>query len=237
VNTRKTVVSSLALVPLAVAACGSSGAPDAPVGPPTTVAAPAGAAANTAPAGAGADAAPAGAGSEAAPAGAGADAAPAGAGSEAAPAGAAKAAPAGAAKTVASPPATTTVASAGTPAAGRPVVGRPAPVAAGPKVSSGGPAVQQDLLAVTAVDGTKPAYEQQYLIASAGEVTIRFTNNSPLRDNVTILDSTGRVLGATPTFSGGTQTLRVRLGPGSYTFYSSVPGQAAAGMKGKLTVT
>ena len=44
------------------------------------------------------------------------------------------------------------------------------------------------------------------------------------------------MLGATATFQGGTRTLTLTLPPGTYTFYCSVPGHEAAGMKGTLTV-
>ncbi len=54
--------------------------------------------------------------------------------------------------------------------------------------------------------------------------------------NVTIANAGGKVLGATPTFTGGTKTLSLNLPPGTYTFYCSVPGHEAAGMKGTLTV-
>jgi uncharacterized cupredoxin-like copper-binding protein len=56
--------------------------------------------------------------------------------------------------------------------------------------------------------------------------------------NMTIQQGTsGPVLGATPTFQGGTKTLTLDLKPGTYTFYCSVPGHRAAGMQGTLTVS
>jgi uncharacterized cupredoxin-like copper-binding protein len=73
------------------------------------------------------------------------------------------------------------------------------------------------------------------LSAKAGTVTISFTNSSPLPHNMTIAQGT-KVLGATPTFQGGTKTLALKLAPGTYVFYCSVPGHRAAGMEGKLTV-
>lgn len=76
------------------------------------------------------------------------------------------------------------------------------------------------------------------LTAKAGKVTISFTNMSPLMHNMTIQQGTnGPVVGATPTFQGGTKTLSLTLKPGTYTFYCSVPGHRAAGMQGTLTVT
>jgi uncharacterized cupredoxin-like copper-binding protein len=49
--------------------------------------------------------------------------------------------------------------------------------------------------------------------------------------------TSGPVVGATPTFQGGTKTLIVNLTPGTYTFFCSVPGHRAAGMQGMLSVS
>jgi uncharacterized cupredoxin-like copper-binding protein len=73
------------------------------------------------------------------------------------------------------------------------------------------------------------------LSAKAGAVTISFANASPLPHNMTIAQGT-KVLGATPTFQGATKTLTLKLAPGTYVFYCSVPGHRQAGMEGKLTV-
>ncbi len=73
------------------------------------------------------------------------------------------------------------------------------------------------------------------LSAKAGTVTIGFANASPLAHNMTIAQGTS-VVGATPTFQGATKTLTLKLAPGTYTFYCSVPGHRVAGMEGKLTV-
>ena len=78
-------------------------------------------------------------------------------------------------------------------------------------------------------------YTTKNLSAKAGTVTINFANMSPLPHNMTIAQGT-TVLGATPTFQGGTKTLTLKLAPGTYVFYCSVPGHRAAGMEGKLTV-
>jgi plastocyanin len=75
------------------------------------------------------------------------------------------------------------------------------------------------------------------LTAKAGTVTIAFTNSAPLVHNLTVQQGTsGSVVGATPTFQGGTKTLTLKLKPGTYTFFCSVPGHRAAGMQGTLTV-
>jgi plastocyanin len=74
------------------------------------------------------------------------------------------------------------------------------------------------------------------LTAKAGKVSIDFTNKSPLGHNLTVASASGAVVGATPTFQGGTKTLRLNLKPGTYKFYCSVPGHRMAGMEGTLTV-
>ena len=79
-------------------------------------------------------------------------------------------------------------------------------------------------------------YNTTTLSAKAGTVTITFTNDSPVEHNVTIAQGS-KVLGATPTFAGGSKTLTLNLQPGTYTFYCSVPGHRQAGMEGTLTVS
>jgi len=80
-------------------------------------------------------------------------------------------------------------------------------------------------------------FTKSSVTAKAGTVTISFTNSSPLAHNLTVQQGTsGPVLGATPTFMGGTKTLKLTLKAGTYTFYCSVPGHRAAGMQGTLTV-
>jgi plastocyanin len=79
-------------------------------------------------------------------------------------------------------------------------------------------------------------YDTASLAAKAGQVSIDFTNTAPLAHNVTIQSASGTVVGATPTFQGGSKTLSVNLKPGTYKFYCTVPGHRAAGMEGTLTV-
>lgn len=80
------------------------------------------------------------------------------------------------------------------------------------------------------------AYNTKSLSAKAGKVTIDFTNMAPLSHNVTVESSSGSVVGATPTFSGGSKTLSLSLKPGTYKFFCSVPGHRQAGMEGTLVV-
>ena len=93
----------------------------------------------------------------------------------------------------------------------------------------------------TLTDSADPSgalkFTKSTLTAKAGTVTIDFTNSSPLAHNFTVQQGTsGPVVGATPTFMGGTKTLTLKLKAGTYTFYCSVPGHRAAGMQGTLTV-
>ena len=61
-------------------------------------------------------------------------------------------------------------------------------------------------------------------------------NPSPIPHNVAIkgggVDVKGKVV-----ITGGTSTVSADLDPGTYTFYCSVPGHEAAGMRGTLTVS
>lgn len=80
-------------------------------------------------------------------------------------------------------------------------------------------------------------FTKSSLTAKAGTVTIEFTNSAPVVHNLTVQQGTnGPVVGATPTFQGGTKTLTLKLKPGTYTFFCSVPGHRAAGMQGTLVV-
>jgi len=90
-------------------------------------------------------------------------------------------------------------------------------------------------LAVEAQPGGQLAYNTQQLSAGSGQVTIVMTNMSPLEHNLTIAQGTN-VLGATPTFKGGSRTLTLKLKPGTYKFFCTVPGHRQAGMEGTLTV-
>ena len=74
------------------------------------------------------------------------------------------------------------------------------------------------------------------LSAKAGSDTFAFTNDAPLAHDFTIETPSGQKVAATPIFSGGTKSTTATLKPGTYTFLCTVPGHAAGGMKGTLTV-
>jgi len=122
------------------------------------------------------------------------------------------------------------VAPASAPAA--PGSSAPAP---GSSSSAGAPAAASQLALAASTSG-QLAYDAKQLSAKAGSVTITFTNGSPLEHDVTIAEG-AKVLGATPIFVGGSRKLSLRLKPGTYTFYCSVPGHRQAGMEGTLHVS
>jgi plastocyanin len=74
-------------------------------------------------------------------------------------------------------------------------------------------------------------FEQTDVSATAGSITIDFTNMSSLPHDVTIEGD-----GGTDEITGSTTSTTVDLDPGTYTFFCSVDGHRAAGMEGTLTV-
>lgn len=101
--------------------------------------------------------------------------------------------------------------------------------------AAGAPAQAQTKLAQAADPSGQLRFAKTSLTAKAGKVSIDFTNSSPLPHNLTIA-SGSKVLGATPTFNGGSKTLTLKLKAGTYKFYCSVPGHREAGMEGTLVV-
>ena len=77
-------------------------------------------------------------------------------------------------------------------------------------------------------------FEQTDVSATAGSITIDFTNMSSIPHDVTI-EGNG-ASGATDQITDSTTSTTVDLEPGTYTFFCSVDGHRAAGMEGTLTV-
>ena len=70
--------------------------------------------------------------------------------------------------------------------------------------------------------------------ASAGKVTISMLNKAPIQHDIGIK---GPVKGQGPVVgTGATSKFTATLKPGTYTFFCSVPGHEAGGMKGTLVV-
>jgi plastocyanin len=70
----------------------------------------------------------------------------------------------------------------------------------------------------------------------AGDDTIALDNPSSTPHNVAIEDSAGKKLAETKTISEGETTTKVKLEPGTYTFFCSIPGHRGGGMEGTLTI-
>jgi plastocyanin len=78
-------------------------------------------------------------------------------------------------------------------------------------------------------------FEASSASATAGSVTLRMQNMSSVMHDIAITG--GGVNEVGPVVSnGGVSTVMAHLKAGTYTFYCSVDGHAAAGMKGTLTV-
>jgi plastocyanin len=105
-----------------------------------------------------------------------------------------------------------------------------------PSTSSSSSTAPSGALSLAANPEGQLAYNKKTLTANAGNVTIDFSNMSPLDHNMTIESSAHKILGATPTFQGATKPLTLDLKAGTYKFFCSVPGHRMAGMEGTLTV-
>jgi plastocyanin len=77
-------------------------------------------------------------------------------------------------------------------------------------------------------------FEQTDVSATAGTITIDFTNMSSLPHDVRI-EGNG-ASGGTDQITNSSTSATVDLEPGTYTFFCSVDGHRAAGMEGTLTV-
>jgi plastocyanin len=127
-------------------------------------------------------------------------------------------------------------------AAGTPPAAPPAPGAPSPPSAPAPPSATMSL-AVEASPNGELRYNEKELRTKAGTITFIFTNHSPIEHNLTIArpglpsSAAGAVLGATPTFKGGSRELTLKLAPGTYVYYCSVPGHREAGMEGKLKVS
>jgi plastocyanin len=77
-------------------------------------------------------------------------------------------------------------------------------------------------------------FEQTDVSATAGSITIDFTNMSSLPHDV-MIEGNG-ASGGTDQITNSSTSATVDLDPGTYTFFCSVDGHRAAGMEGTLTV-
>ncbi len=98
------------------------------------------------------------------------------------------------------------------------------------------PAVEKN--GVVEIDAD-PTGQLKFLASSAsatsGKVTLRMKNMSSVQHDISIRGQGVNEVGAVVS-NGGVSTVSTALKPGTYEFYCSVDGHAAAGMKGTLTV-
>jgi len=108
--------------------------------------------------------------------------------------------------------------------------------AAGQPKTSNKPAVEKNgTLTIPADPSGALAFQFSKANATAGQVTLEMPNKSGITHDISIkgngVNQQGPRVG-----QGGTSKVNVNLKPGTYTFYCSVPGHEAGGMKGTLTV-
>jgi plastocyanin len=98
------------------------------------------------------------------------------------------------------------------------------------------PAAEAGATLKLAADLSAIAYDTKQLSGEAGKVTIEFDNPSPITHDVCIDSPSGQEIGCSQTISEDSTSLSESLKPGKYTFFCSVDGHEAAGMKGTLTI-
>jgi plastocyanin len=103
-----------------------------------------------------------------------------------------------------------------------------------PATTGGGSGGGGSTVKISADPSGALSYEQTDVSATAGSITIDFTNMSSLPHDVTI-EGNG-ASGATDEITNSSTSTTVDLEPGTYTFFCSVDGHRAAGMEGTLTV-
>lgn len=80
-------------------------------------------------------------------------------------------------------------------------------------------------------------YNTTKLNAKPGNITIDLTNDSSVPHDVAVKDDADEELGKSETITGSSTSLDLQdVKAGDYTFFCTVPGHEAAGMKGDLTV-
>ena len=81
------------------------------------------------------------------------------------------------------------------------------------------------------------AFVKSSATAKAGPVVLRAKNPQSISHDISIKGNGINLQGNQVSNGGVSQVVIPNLKPGTYTYYCSVPGHEAAGMKGTLTVT
>jgi plastocyanin len=103
---------------------------------------------------------------------------------------------------------------------------------AGDEASGSGEAI-----ALAAAPDGQLKYDKDSLEGKAGNISIKFTNDSTTPHNVTVEDSSDKELGASEDITQSEDTLDLAdVKAGSYVYYCSIAGHEEAGMKGTLEV-
>jgi plastocyanin len=80
------------------------------------------------------------------------------------------------------------------------------------------------------------AYTTTEADAKSGTVTVDFKNPQGLTHDVAIENESGETIGKTELIAESATSTTVELGPGTYTYFCTVPGHREAGMEGTLVV-
>ena len=105
----------------------------------------------------------------------------------------------------------------------------------GAAVAEGTAEAEDGALEIPADPGGALAYTFADAEAPPGQLEISSPNDASVEHNI-VLEGSGVNEVGPVVVNGGTSTINVRVQPGEYTFYCSVPGHREAGMAGKLTV-
>jgi plastocyanin len=97
------------------------------------------------------------------------------------------------------------------------------------------PTTSGTALKLSAPSSGTPAFNTNTLSASSGQVTIDFSNPSPVQHDVAIAQGS-KIIAKSDLISGGSISVSSSLKPGKYLYYCTVPGHRQAGMQGTLTV-
>jgi plastocyanin len=80
------------------------------------------------------------------------------------------------------------------------------------------------------------AYTTTEADAKTGKVTVEFKNPQGLAHDVAIENEAGETVGKTELIADSQTSTTVKLKPGTYNYYCTVPGHREAGMEGTLVV-